>query len=95
VTRIALPVSAEIQSERPVIAALDPPRREGLRARRLTWLAASVSLAAIGAPPLYDLWWASGDRADTEVRLNRPKTPEAAPATTRGTARAPVKPTQR
>ncbi len=56
VTRIAMPVSAGLQATHPAIARLDQARQGRLRARRLAAIAAAVSVAAIGAPLLYEAW---------------------------------------
>jgi hypothetical protein len=63
VTRIALPISAEAHGHQPMTARRDPAEQGTVRSRRWAWLAATLSAAAIGAPLLYDAWWAPSERA--------------------------------
>ena len=73
VTRIAAPVSAETHADQPAILRLDGAREERASARRWTWLAAAASVAAIGAPPLYEAWWEGRERVVSRAA------PESAP----------------
>ena len=94
ITRIALPVSADVLSHPPAIARLDQAEQGRARARRWAWGAAAVSMAAIGAPLLYDAWWAPRERAAAAGRPAMPAAPTSAPTTapTQVLARAPTPP---
>ena len=81
VTRIVMPVSVDLQTGPAALARLDQARQGRVRARRVAAAVAAVSMAAIGAPLLYDAWWTARER---EVAVVRPAMP--APPT-------PVRPT--
>jgi hypothetical protein len=82
VTRIAMPVSVDLQAGPPAIARLDQARQGRARARRVAAAVAAASLAAIGAPLLYDAWWAAREREVADVSSAMPAPPiPARPAT--------------
>ena len=72
VTRIAMPVSVDLQASPAAMARLDQARQGRVRARRVAAAVAMASVAAIGAPLLYDAWWTARDR---EVAVVRPAMP--------------------
>jgi hypothetical protein len=84
VTRIAMPVSVDLQAGPPAIARLDQARQGRARARRVAAAVAAASLAAIGAPLLYDAWWAAREREVADVSSAMPAPPIPGAASYRG-----------